>query len=491
MGLIKLENLSLIYPEIFLSIVAMILLMFGVFNQKTQTTNLLLGSSAFAILVSIYILFYLGFRNMNSEAYIFSGAFEFSNFTMFMKLLAGISAFAVCLISINEKTLVGDGKNYFEYPVLVLLSLVGANILISANDLISVYLGLELLSLSSYVLCAINRDDNLSSEAAVKYFILGALASGLILFGSSLVYGFAGDTNITMIFNYISRHAEISQITGLVLGLSLIFSGFIFKISAAPMHMWAPDVYEGVSKPVLAFLATLPKVAAIAFVIRMLSSQPEFLQSSFAQILAVVSILSMVIGSFAGLRQSNIKRLLAYSSIANIGYMLIAILVVSLSSISSAVFYLTIYIITLVGIFAIISSINSEDKKQDRISSLAGLSRTHPVTAISLSIMMFSIAGIPPMAGFMGKFFVFVEAINAGNYAIAVIGVLTSVVACYYYLRIIKTMYFDEASEIKLIIKYSNSCKFLIAVSVIFSLTLVFYVDWLIKTVSNCVSSIF
>lgn len=485
------ENIQLIYPEIFLSIIAMLLLMVGVFKQKAPTVNLLLGVSAFAILVSIYILFAVDFKTSGEDGIIFNGAFQFNNFSTFMKVMASIATLSVCFISINNSSFAGENKNCFEYPVILLLSLIGANLLISANDLIAVYLGLELLSLSSYVLVALNRDNDLASEGAVKYFILGALASGLILFGSSLVYGFAGDTNLTKVFEVVNAKGSVSEALGLTLGLTLVFAGFIFKISAAPMHMWAPDVYSATAKPVLAYLSTVPKVAAIAFLIRLVVSQPEFLQNSFSIIIIIISILSMIIGSFAGLRQENIKRLLAYSSIANMGYLLIALSVATSSAISAALFYLAVYMVTMIGVFSIIVNINKDDKVEDKISNLSGLARTNPFIAALLAIMMFSMAGIPPMAGFFAKFFVFIEAISSENYTLAIIGVVSSVVACFYYLRIIKVMYFDEPSSINYASKATSMTKVISLVSVVFLLTLIFYVDKFLALSKVAVSAIF
>ncbi len=485
------ENLQFIYPEIFLSIIAMLLLMVGVFNQKINTVSLLSGVCAFAVAVAGYMLFAIDFNSSGVDAIIFNGAFEFNNFTIYMKLLAFLSVIAVLVISVNNNSFASWNKNCFEFPILILLSLVGVCLLISANDLMLVYLGLELLSLSSYVLVALNRDNELSSEAAIKYFILGALASGLILFGSSLAYGFAGDTNLTVIFDRLTELDTAENALGLILGLVLVFSGFIFKISAAPMHMWAPDVYQGVSKPVLAYLSTAPKIAAMAFLIRIVSNNPEYLQSSYTLIIIIISAFSLIVGSFAGLRQTNIKRLLAYSSIANMGFILIAVAVASQTAMTAAIFYLTVYIITIIGVFAIILNINKNDLEEDNISNLAGLSKTSPYLAFSLAVLMFSVAGIPPLAGFFAKFYVFIEAIKVGNYVISLIGVVASVVACFYYLRIIKTMYFDEPSNIRYVSKITNSSKFIIFCSVIFSLTLIFYVNDIVSSAKSAVSILY
>lgn len=478
------ENIQFIYPEIFLSLVAMMLLMVGVFNQKISTVNLLSGVSAFSILIAFYMLFAIDFNNSGINVSIFSNSFVFSELTIFFKVLAMLSTFGVLLISVGNRSFASWNENCFEFPILILLSLIGACLLISANDLITAYLGLELLSLSTYILVALNRDNSLSSEAAVKYFILGALASGLILFGSSLVYGFAGDTNFDVIFDSLEIAGSIENSLGIILGILLIFSGFIFKISAAPMHMWAPDVYEGVSKPVLAYLATTPKVAAIAFLINIIARLPEFLHDSFSLIIIIISALSLIIGSFAGLKQTNIKRLLAYSSIANMGFILIALAGQGQSSFAAALFYLTVYIITVIGVFAILLNLNKNDEVEDKIDNLKGLSKTNPLIAISLAVLMFSMAGIPPMAGFFGKFFVFIEAIKEANYEIAIIGVVASVVACFYYLRIIKVMYFEQPSKEKYMGKISKQSKCVIFLSVLFSLMLIFYVyDLLHKSI--------
>lgn len=487
------ENLSLIYPEIFLGIVAMILLMVGVFNQKSKTVNLVLGLSAVAILISLYLQFVADFNNKGEIVEIFSGAFSFNKFTIFMKILAGLCAASICLVSINNNSFAGsENKNCFEFPVLILLSLIGVNLMISANDLIAVYLGLELLSLSSYVLCGLNRDNALSSEAAVKYFILGALASGLILFGSSLVYGFAGSTNLNDIFAKLGDYKAIEDSLALTLGWLLVLFGFVFKVSAAPMHMWAPDVYSGVSKPVLGYISTAPKVASVAFLVKIIAYQPEYLEASYSAVIAAIAIISMLVGSFAGLRQTNLKRLIAYSSIANIGYLFIALSIADEAAISSALLYLSVYLVTLIGVFAVITNINKDDKKEDLISNLAGFGVSNPLIAFCLSILMFSVAGIPPMAGFFAKFFVFIEAIRAESYVVAVIGVLSSVVACFYYLKIVKTLYFDEADPtVQLVAKYSNFSKVIIFLSIAFSLTMIFYVDRIVNVVKDSVAHLF
>jgi len=484
------ENLLFIYPEIFLSITAMMLLMFGAFHQKEGTSTLILSAASFSFIVALYIFLYISFDNSSSTVSLFNGGFEYSDYTYILKILVLLCAFGVTVISTGANSYAGKNKNCFEFPVLIILATIGANLLISATDLIAVYVGLELLSLATYVIVSLNRDNDLASEAGVKYFILGALASGLILFGSSLLYGFTGTTNLAGIFDRFAELAAIENSIGIVIGLVLVLSGFIFKISAVPMHMWAPDVYQGCSKPVLTFLSTVPKIAAFAFFIRVTYMIPEYASQSFMQIIILVSAASMLLGGFAGLKQHNLKRLLAYSSIANIGYILVAVAVGTESSIEAAIIYLIIYMITIIGIFAILSLINQSEKFEDNFDILSGLSKTNPVRAFSLSVLIFSVAGIPPMAGFMAKFFVFAEAVKEGFYVLSVIGVISSVVACFYYLKIIKTMYFDDAKYADITIKSTYGTKFLITATVIFSLTYILYVNKVTNLAKQAVSGL-
>jgi NADH-quinone oxidoreductase subunit N len=329
----------------------------------------------------------------------------------------------------------------FEYPVIILLATVGMMMMISAGDLISLYMGLELQSLALYVVAAINRDDAKSSEAGLKYFVLGALSSGMLLYGSSLVYGFTGTTQFAGIAAALS--ASGSNL-GVLFGLVFIISGLAFKVSAVPFHMWTPDVYEGAPTPVTAFFAAAPKVAAMALFVRVLTGPFAHIVHDWQQILVFVALASMVLGAFAAIGQSNIKRLLAYSSIGHMGYALVGLASGSEEGVRGVVIYMLIYLFTTVGVFACVLAMRRQGRAVEQISDLAGLARTNKGLAFVFSMLMFSLAGIPPLAGFFGKLFVFMAAVKAGLWALAIIGVIASVVGAYYYLRIVKTIYFDE-----------------------------------------------
>ncbi len=333
----------------------------------------------------------------------------------------------------------------FEYPVLVALATLGMMLMISANDLMALYVGLELQSLALYVVAAFQRDDVRSTEAGVKYFVLGSVASGMLLFGASLIYGFCGGTAFVQISRALleGRGGEI----GTIIGLVFVVAGLAFKVSAVPFHMWTPDVYEGAPTPVTALFAVAPKIAAMSLMVSVLMGpfKPLFVQ--WQQIIVVASVLSMAWGAFAAIRQHNIKRLMAYSSIGNVGYILLGLAAGSEKGIQSVVFYLAIYLVMTLGVFAIILLMKRRGVMVEGISDLAGLSRSQPMMAFALLVFMFSLAGIPPLAGFWGKLYIFIAAVEAKLYVPAVLGVLASVVASYYYLRIVKVMYFDEPAE--------------------------------------------
>jgi NADH-quinone oxidoreductase subunit N len=331
----------------------------------------------------------------------------------------------------------------FEYPVLILLASTGMMMMVSANDLIALYLGLELQSLSLYVLAAFKRDSGRATEAGLKYFVLGALSSGMLLYGASMIYGFAGSTNFAQIATALNGQASI----GLVVGIVFLSAGLAFKVSAVPFHMWTPDVYEGAPTPVTAFFAVAPKVAAMALFVRAILTPFGDIAHEWQQIIIVVSALSMLLGAFAAIAQTNIKRLMAYSSIGHVGYALIGLAAGTEEGVRGILIYLAIYLAMNVGTFACILCMRQKDQMVEGVSDLAGLAKTHPGMALLLAGFMFSLAGVPPLAGFFGKFYIFMSAINAGLYVLAVIGVLSSVVGAYYYLRIVKIMYFDEASE--------------------------------------------
>jgi NADH-quinone oxidoreductase subunit N len=335
-----------------------------------------------------------------------------------------------------------ERERKFEYSILILLSTAGMGMLISAGDLIALYLGLELMSLCLYVVAASSRDSARSTEAGLKYFVLGALSSGMLLYGASLIYGFTG----TVSFAGIAAAAKEPSL-GLVFGLVFLFAGLAFKVSAVPFHMWTPDVYEGAPTPVTAFFAAAPKVAAVAVFVRVAIDAFPNIVSQWQQIVIFLSIASMVLGAFAAIGQTNIKRLMAYSSIGHVGYALVGLSAGTVAGVQGVLVYMAIYMAMTLGTFACILAMRRRGRMVEEIDELAGLAATHPLMAFVLAALLFSLAGIPPLAGFFAKFYVFLAAIEAGLYALAVIGVLASVVGAYYYLRIVKIMYMDEPKE--------------------------------------------
>ncbi len=370
----------------------------------------------------------------------FGGQVVSDAFTRFTKvlILVGAAAGVVLSVDFNEK----EGIDRFEYPVLLVFATLGMMVMVSANDLMSLYVGLELLSLSLYVVAAFNRDDERSAEAGLKYFVLGALASGLLLYGSSLVYGFTGTTNFDRIADALSDPARASA--GLTVGMVFVIVGLAFKVSAVPFHMWTPDVYEGAPTPVTAFFAAAPKVAALGLFARVLGGPFGDLAGQWQQIIVLISLLSMVLGAFAALRQSNIKRLMAYSSISHVGYALVGLASASEAGMRGLLVYVAIYLLTTIGTFAVLVAMRRQGRAVERVEDLAGVARTDLPMAVWMAVFMFSMAGIPPLAGFFGKMFVFKAAVDAGLWTLAIVGVLSSVVASFYYLRIVKVMFFDE-----------------------------------------------
>jgi NADH-quinone oxidoreductase subunit N len=368
---------------------------------------------------------------------IFGGSFVFDSFARFMKVLVLIGAAAALFMSIDfwQK----EKLHRYEFGLLVLTAAAGMMVMVSASDLVMLYVGIELMSLSLYVIAAFDRDNVRSSESGLKYFVLGALSSGMLLYGASLIYGFTGTVNFTGI-----AAAAKAPSTGLIFGLVFLFAGLAFKVSAVPFHMWTPDVYEGAPTPVTAFFSAAPKVAAMAIFVRVAIDAFPTIVPQWQQIVIFISIASMALGAFAAIGQTNIKRLMAYSSIGNIGFALVGLAAGTESGVSGVLIYMAIYMAMTLGTFACILAMRRNGKGVEEIDELAGLARTHPVMAFMLGAMMFSLAGIPPLAGFFAKFYVFLAAIEAKHFTLAVIGVLASVVGAYYYLRIVKIMYMDE-----------------------------------------------
>ena len=428
-------NIAHSLPELILAVGALFLLLFGAIRGKENdgpATEIAVGVLGAAILALL-----LG---SHSKAIVFDGAFIDDAFGRFMKVLALIGSVVTLLM--GQNFLAREKIDKFEYPILVILSTLGAMILISATGLITLYLGLELMSLALYVIAAFHRDNLKASEAGLKYFVLGALSSGMLLYGASLLYGFSGTVAFAGIAHAIGGQPQI----GVVFGLVFLMAGLAFKMSAVPFHMWTPDVYQGAPTPVTAFFATAPKMAAVAITVRVIITAFPGITTQWQQIIVAISILSMAFGSFAAIGQTNIKRLMAYSAIGHIGFALVGLAPGTEMGVQGVAIYMAIYLTMTLGTFAAILSMKIGDRNVENIADLMGLAKTHPGMAFFLATMMFSMAGIPPLAGFFAKFYVFNAAIQGHLYGLAVIGVLSSVVAAFYYLRVVKFMYFDEAS---------------------------------------------
>jgi len=430
---------ALAAPEIVLAVWAMALLMLGVFRGDRSTPLVLwlaVAGMAFAFLL-VYA------QEVPERAVTFAGGFVVDGFSRYAKLLILIAsslALAMSLPYIRQTRM-----ERFEYPVLFLLATVGMLMMVSANDLISLYMGLEVQSLALYVVAAFNRDSARSTEAGLKYFVLGALSSGMLLYGCSMIYGFTGSTNFDLIADSLADGQRAS--IGLLVGIVFLSAGLAFKVSAVPFHMWTPDVYEGSPTSVTAFFAAAPKVAAMALFVRALEGPFFYLLEDWRQIVVFISIASMLLGAFAAIGQTNIKRLMAYSSIGHVGYALIGLAAGGEEGVRGVLVYMAIYVAMNLGAFAVILSMRVKSGMVEGIEDLGGLARSRPLMALAMAIFMFSMAGVPPLAGFFGKLYVFIAAVNAQLYALAVVGVLTSVVSAYYYLRIVKVMYFDEPAE--------------------------------------------
>jgi NADH-quinone oxidoreductase subunit N len=428
----------LLAPEIVLVVGAMALLMLGVFRPETDREAEAIGWLA---VMALALAAWLIIQQPAEKATLFNGAFVIDGFGRFLKVLTLLSSAAALILSFDYMREVKILK--FEYAVLVLLATAGMSMMISANDLISLYLGLELQSLALYVMAALRRDDVRSSEAGLKYFVLGALSSGMLLYGASLIYGFTGSTA----FTNIAASAQIAgagQDIGLIIGLVFLLVGIAFKISAVPFHMWTPDVYEGAPTPVTTFLAAAPKVAAVALLMRVTFGAFPGIEPQWQQVVTALAIASMGLGAFAAIGQTNIKRLLAYSAIGNIGYMLIGVAAGTPEGVRGVIIYLVIYVAMTVGAFACVLSMRRPGGMVEDIDELSGLAQNNLGMATMLGIVMFSMAGIPPLAGFFAKFYVFAAAVKQGMWPLAVFGVLASVVGAYYYVRIVKVMFFDE-----------------------------------------------
>jgi NADH-quinone oxidoreductase subunit N len=420
-------------PEIILAAGVLMLILFGAFRGERSAALVTIGSLALLFVAFVAVLLLPTSRTVTM-----GGSFIVDGFAKYMKLLVLLGSAAT--IALSTDYLRREGIDRFEYPILILLSTIGSMMMVSANDLIGLYLGVELQSLASYVIASFHRDNLRSTEAGLKYFVLGALSSGMLLYGASLVYGFTG----TVAFPGIATALHGPVETGVVLGLVFVAAGVAFKMAAVPFHMWTPDVYEGSPTPVTAFFSSALKVSAIAMAVRVFMGAFPNILAQWQQIIIFIAIASMLLGSFAAIGQRNIKRLMAYSSIGNVGYALIGLAAGTPEGIQGVIVYMAIYLAMTLGGFACILAMRRRNVMFENIDDLSGLARTHPVLAFCFAAMLFSLAGIPPLAGFFSKFYVFVAAIQAGLVTLAVIGVVTSVVGAYYYVRIVKIMYFDE-----------------------------------------------
>ena len=422
-------------PEIILAVGAMALLLVGAVAGE-QSTRMVSWVAIIVLIIALVVSqFGGGDRRLG-----FYGMFVTDAFAVFMKALVLIGSAVTILMGLryNEE----EGIARFEFPVLVLLSTTGMMVMISASDLITLYVGLELQNLALYVVAGFNRDSVRSSEAGLKYFVLGALSSGMLLYGISLIYGFTSTTAFADLGKLMAAGAAPS--TGIIVGLVFVVVGLAFKVSAVPFHMWTPDVYEGAPTPVTAFFAVAPKMAALALFVRFMIEPFGPLLGEWRQLIIFLSIASMVLGAVAAIAQENIKRLMAYSSIGHVGYALIGLAAGTANGIRGVLVYMAIYLFMTLGTWAVILCMRRDGRMLEGISDLAGLSRTHPSLALALAIFMFALSGIPPTAGFFAKLYVFLAAIDANLAGLAVIGVVTSVVSAFYYLRIVKVMYFDE-----------------------------------------------
>jgi NADH-quinone oxidoreductase subunit N len=466
-------NLELVFPEIFLSLSIMFLLILGVF--KKNSSKLVQNISLIVLLITAVITFNetLGIE----ETLLFNGSVIIDYLSSFMKIVALLAAFIVLVISSNYLKTFRIFK--IEYPILILSSVLGMLIMISSNDLIVFYMGLELQSLALYVLATFNRDQLKSSEAGLKYFVLSALSSGLLLYGCSLIYGFTGTTN----FNLIASQLNADEYA-LTFGIVFILVGLSFKISAVPFHMWAPDVYEGSPTSVTLFFTMVPKIAALTVFIRFLYVPFLNLIDQWQIIIIFLSIASMLFGAIAAIGQTNLKRLIAYSSIGHIGYMLAGMATGSNDGVQSSIIYITIYIFMNLGLFSCLLMMKRNNEYYEDINDLSGLSKNHPLLSLSLLVILFSLAGIPPLAGFFAKFYVFKSVIEQSMYFLAIVGLLSTVVAAFYYLRIIKIIYFDEEKE-KYDTDHSLWLKFSLGISTILILVYFIFPSQLIEVVSR------
>lgn len=477
-------QLPLIFPELLLALGALVLLLVGVYSGERSYFTVTGLAIALILATGLVII-------ISPKVGIFGGnALVLDGFSRYMKILMLVGALFALIMSVGFAKAEKFAK--FEFPVLVLLAALGMMLMISAGNMLTLYMGLELHSLALYVLAACNRDNVKSSEAGLKYFVLGALSSGMLLYGISLIYGFTGQIGFKEIAQVLNGQAP--QI-GVIFGIVFVLAGLAFKISVVPFHMWTPDVYEGAPTPITAFFASAPKVAAMALIIRVIVSAflplsgEHGVMPAWQQILVFMSIASMVLGAFAAIGQSNIKRLMAYSSISHMGYALVGLAAGSAIGVQGVMLYMTVYVAMIVGSFAFILGMRTRDGNVESIYDLAGLARTNPFMAIVMTIMLFSLASVPPMAGFFAKWSAFSAAVHAGLIPLVVIGMIASVISAFYYLRVIKIMWFDEAKAG--FMPLPNELKFILAISGIFVLFYVFFGISLTQIAEKAAASLF
>ena len=425
------NNLNIMLPEIFLSLSIFTILMLGVFIKKSF--NMIFNLSSLIIIITIAIII----NNPDDEVKIFLESFTRDAFSNYFKILILISSLFV--LNSSKNFIIENKLDKFEYPIIILLSILGMFFMVSSNDLILFYLGLELQSLSLYILASIDRDNLRSTESGIKYFVLSALSSGLLLYGCSLLYGFTGSTN----FDNIAEQLNTENV-GAVFAMVFILVGLAFKVSAVPFHMWTPDVYEGAPTSITSYFAVVPKVAGLALLIKFMFIPFSNILLEWQTIIIFISIASMILGAVAAMVQKNLKRLLAYSSIGHIGYALAGVATGVISGYQSAIIYISIYVIMNIGAFSCLYLLKKDGQYKENISDLSGISKKHPVLAISFLVILFSLAGVPPLGGFFAKFYVFVAVLEQQMYTLAIIGLVTTVMSAFYYLKIIKTIYFDD-----------------------------------------------
>lgn len=478
----ELLNLLPVFPEITVTLAALVLLLLGAFKGNEYFSSQVYLSVGFVAL-AVFWLFLIPDYRMDA----FGMTFVHNGFTSFCKILVLVSCAFVMMLSAGAyRTAPADAT--CEFPIVMLLAVVGMMVMISANSLLVLYMGLELQSLALYILAAFHRNNLKSSEAGLKYFVLGSLSSGLLLYGISLIYGFAGTIGFADLGALLTSGDKLSL--GVLVGMIFVMVGILFKISAVPFHMWTPDVYEGSPISVTVFFATAPKVAAVALLIRVLQDPFGGLVVQWQQIIQVVAVITMIVGALGAIRQTNIKRLLAYSSIGHVGYILVAVAASSRAGVSAVLIYLAIYVVMSLGIFACIMLLRTKENSFEDIGSFAGLSKTKPLVAFAIAVMMFSMAGIPPLAGFFGKFFVFKAAIDKGLIALALIGVISSVIAAFYYLRIVKVLYFDEAS-VPVTREFQPEIKYIALFATVFNFLFFIKFTPLVSMAENAATSLF